>query len=81
VQAFVIFFMVDELRRTEPWARFALEQARIILEHLEKGEMDEEFLRPHVLSLLQAVGLPEELPTPLSRSEKKPGSAGKLGGY
>lgn len=69
--------MVDELRRMEPWARFALEQARIILAHLEDGEMDEEFLRPHVLSLLQAVGLPDELPI----APKKPGSEEKTGGY
>lgn len=52
--------MVDELKRTEPWAKFALEQARIILAHLERGDMDEDFLRPHVLALLQAVGLPDE---------------------
>lgn len=71
--------MVDELKRTEPWAHFALEQARIILEHLEKGEMDEDFLRPHVLSLLQAVGLPGETPHPLS--PKKPGNGSKSGGY
>ena len=69
--------MVDELRRMEPWARFALEQARIILTHLEAGEMDEEFLRPHVLSLLQAVGLPDELPHP----RKKTGSAEETHGY
>lgn len=69
--------MVDELRRMEPWARFALEQARIILAHLEKGEMDEEFLRPHVLSLLQAVGLPEEVPRP----QKKTGNDEETHGY
>ena len=39
----------------ELWAREAMEQARIILAHLEGGGRDCDFLRPHALSLLQTV--------------------------
>lgn len=37
------------------WAKEALEQARIILAHLESGGRDCDFLRPHALSLLQTI--------------------------
>jgi hypothetical protein len=41
----------------EAWAVFALEQARIIVEHLEEGGRDPQFLALHALALLQSVEL------------------------
>jgi hypothetical protein len=41
----------------ERWVHDAIEQARIILAHLEAGGCDEDFLRPHALSLLQTIDL------------------------
>ena len=40
---------------TEQWVSEAIEQARIILAHLESGGRDDDFLRPHALSLLQTI--------------------------
>lgn len=39
----------------DQWVMEAIEQARIILAHLETGGRDNNFLRPHALSLLQTI--------------------------
>lgn len=44
-------------RGDDLWVREAIEQARIILAHLENGGRNDEFLRPHALALLQSVDL------------------------
>jgi hypothetical protein len=53
----------------EAWAGFALEQARIIVEHLEEGGRDPEFLVLHAMALLQSIDLevsPIAAPIPTS---------------
>lgn len=48
---------MDRVRmgQEDRWAIEAIEQARIILAHLENGGRDDEFLLPHALSLLQVI--------------------------
>jgi hypothetical protein len=40
---------------SDAWARHALEQARIIVMHLERGGRDSAFLRTHALTLAQSI--------------------------
>lgn len=45
----------DRVSSRDRWVTEAMEQARIILAHLENGGRDDDFLRPHALTLLQMI--------------------------
>jgi hypothetical protein len=44
---------MDRCKDAEPWVRFALEQARLVVKHLEHERPKRRFVREHALMLMQ----------------------------
>jgi hypothetical protein len=44
---------MDESNDASPWTRYALEQARIVVTHLEQESPDPDFVRMHAMNLIE----------------------------
>ncbi len=64
----MLLYMQSDARELMPWVQIALDQARMIVEHLQRGDPSPDFVFMHALSVLEAADtggrdwMAEELP-------------------